>query len=154
MIRRASPDGTPPSRAPGRARPNRAAPPRRMALVQPEDDSQRAVDGAQLGRVQPARVLAEPGLRDYIARAVEAQSSIRSRLAPSAGESNPRQLAVLSDAARDPLRGFTAREIALRFAVTTQTGRNDLDDLHQRGFLERRQVGHRHVWTASQALSS
>jgi len=94
------------------------------------------------------------GLADYIARTTSEQADIRARLSPASGEFNLRQIAVLGDASQDLARLFTAQEIAHRFAVTQQTGRNDLEDLTRRGFLTKTRQGHHYLWRAADNLSA
>ena len=94
------------------------------------------------------------GLGDYINRTIAEQRDIRQRLDPATGEFNLRQLAVLSDAGKQPQRCFTAQELARRFAITEQTGRNDLDDLARRGLMTRQREGHRYIWQACPDLTT
>ena len=88
------------------------------------------------------------GLKGYISRTISEQHAVRERLDLATGEFNLRQITVLADACQEPRRRFTAGEIARRFGVTVQTGRNDLDDLVTRGWMTRRRVGRRHLWEA------
>jgi len=94
------------------------------------------------------------GLRDYIARTLAEQQDIRARLDPAMGEFNLRQLAVLSDANQEPSRRFTAAELAHRFSVTTQTARNDLDDLVGRRLMIRGKQGRQFAWHGSPDLAT
>jgi Fic family protein len=60
---------------------------------------------------------------------------------------NRRQLALLSDALREPGRVYTFGGHAQIHRVTHETARADLGDLAERGLLERRQTGRRYRFT-------
>jgi len=65
------------------------------------------------------------------------------QLLKSSGTFNHRQLAVLSDALRDPGRASTYGSHATSHAVTHETARTDLSRLVREGLLEQRRVGGR-----------
>ena len=65
------------------------------------------------------------------------------RLLTGSSAFNHRQLAVLSDALRDPGRAYTYGSHATSHRVTHETARTDLSRLVDEGLLERRRVGGR-----------
>lgn len=65
---------------------------------------------------------------------------------------NHRQLALLSDALRNPDRTYTFQLHAGKHGVTHETARNDLLELHRRGLLERRKVGRKYVFATNEKL--
>lgn len=69
------------------------------------------------------------------------------RLLDGEGGLNHRQLALLSDALREPGRVYTYGGHASVHRVTHETARADLSLLVERGLLERRQVGRRYRFT-------
>jgi Fic family protein len=60
---------------------------------------------------------------------------------------NRRQLALIGDALREPGRTYTITGHAQVHRVTHETARADLGTLADRGFLERRQIGRRYLFT-------
>ncbi len=71
----------------------------------------------------------------------EVESVIRGR-----DDFNHRQLALLSDAIRNPQARYTFRSHSMSHKVTHQSARTDLLSLMDRGFLRRRRVGRQHVF--------
>ncbi|MGH2700336.1 MAG: Fic family protein [Actinomycetota bacterium] len=72
----------------------------------------------------------------------EIESVIRER-----DEFNYRQLALLSDAVRNPHGRYTFDSHAMSHNVTHQSARTDLLSLMERGLLRRRRFGRQHVFT-------
>lgn len=66
---------------------------------------------------------------------------------------NHRQLALLSDAVRNPDRGYTFSGHARAHGVTHETARTDLTDLNDQGLLERSRVSRRLVFTPAAGLA-
>lgn len=92
----------------------------------------------QLGVVR--RAIEE--LRDYLERKTAEIRDVE-QLLKGSGAFNHRQLAVLSDAIRDPGRAYTYGSHATSHDVTHETARTDLSRLVDEGLLERRRVGGR-----------
>jgi Fic family protein len=92
----------------------------------------------QLGVVQ--RAIEE--LHEYLERKTAEVRDVELLLKGS-GAFNHRQLAVLSDALRDPGRAYTYGSHATSHNVTHETARTDLSRLVDEGLLERRRVGGR-----------
>ena len=88
------------------------------------------------------------GLNDYLDRVTQDRRAVHDRLR-LADQLNPRQVAVIADALDDPRHQFTAHELAARFSVTEQTGRDDLADMERRGLMVRSRIGHHYAWTAT-----
>ena len=65
---------------------------------------------------------------------------------------NHRQIALLTHALRHPEAEYTARSHSTSHRVTEQSGRTDLLDLEGRGFLERRKIGKRFVFSPASNL--
>ncbi len=69
------------------------------------------------------------------------------KLARASAEFNHRQLAVLSDAIRNPGRSYTLQSHAASHDVTHETARTDLMRLYERGLMQRRRIQRRSVFT-------
>jgi Fic family protein len=74
------------------------------------------------------------------------------QLMKGTSEFNHRQLALLGHALRTPDHGYTFQSHAVSHGVTHETARNDLLPLVERGLLERRRSGRRHVFTPAAGL--
>jgi Fic family protein len=66
---------------------------------------------------------------------------------------NHRQLALLSDAIRRSDRIYTFKNHAASHGVTHETARNDLQQLYERGLLDRHQTGQRYTFTPAADLT-
>jgi len=97
------------------------------------------------------RAVAE--LDAYITRKTSELNTARRRLDPAAGEFNLRQIAVLSAALKERERTWTAQGVSRQFAVTVATAHADLNDLVERGWMQRRREGRRHLWSATDKLA-
>jgi Fic family protein len=84
-------------------------------------------------------------LHAYLRRKTEEVSEVEQLIRRSA-DFNHRQLALLSDAIRNPEQTYTFRSHSISHNVTHETGRKDLLQLHEQGLLDRRLVGKRHVF--------
>lgn len=86
-------------------------------------------------------------LHSYLQRKMrevrEVETSMR-----DAGDLNPRQLALLSDAIRHAGHLYTYRSHAHSHGVTGETARTDLADLAARGLLVRSKAGRQHTYRA------
>lgn len=91
-------------------------------------------------------------LHDYLRRKVDEVRQVE-RLTRQSDEFNYRQLALLGDAVRSSDHRYTFAPHARSHNVSQQSARNDLVDLFQRGFLHRRRIGRRSVFTAVEDLS-
>jgi Fic family protein len=87
-------------------------------------------------------------LHVYLARKAGEVRDLERRLEGHA-DFNHRQLAVLSDAIRNPTSVYTYQSHASENRVTHETARNDLHALWDRGLLQRRKVGRRHAFVAA-----
>lgn len=85
-------------------------------------------------------------LRVYLQRKVQEVRDVE-RLVRDDGGLNHRQLALLSDALRDPERTYTYRSHAASHAVTEETARADLSELATRGLLDRGKSGRQHTFS-------
>ncbi len=81
----------------------------------------------------------------YLARKTSELRTTRQFLAGVA-DLNPRQIALLERAFRDPNSEFTASSHATSHHVSSEAARQDLLDLERRGWLVRRKTGRRHTW--------
>jgi Fic family protein len=88
----------------------------------------------------------------YLERKVAELQATRSLLASTPGHFNHRQIVLLESATNDPTSEFTVRSHYKTHGVTPQTARNDLTDLHSRGFLIRNQIGKEFVFTPTPDL--
>ena len=86
-------------------------------------------------------------LSSYLERKVSELQATRSLLASAPGHFNHREIVLLESATNDPMSEFTVRSHAKTHNVTAQTARNDLTDLHDRGFLFKSQIGKEFVFT-------
>jgi len=91
-------------------------------------------------------------LYSYLGRKVKKIRDVE-RLIKGSPQFNHRQLALLSNAIRDPDDTYTFRGHALSHGVTHETARNDLLPLLDKGLLERRRYGRTHVFTAAPRLA-
>jgi Fic family protein len=92
-------------------------------------------------------------LHAYLNRKVSEIREVE-RLIEGSDGLNHRQLALLGDAIRRPDRLYTYQAHAASHRVTHETARNDLIQLYERGLLQRRKAGRRHVFSAVPDLSS
>lgn len=92
-------------------------------------------------------------LHTYLQRKVSEIREIESLMRGSA-DFNHRQLALVSDAVRNPSRAFTFLSHANSHHVTHETARHDLLQLERRGLLERRRVRKKYVFTPASNLSA
>lgn len=90
-------------------------------------------------------------LHSYLRKKIAEVRSVE-RLIKGSAEFNHRQLALLSDAVRDPAHTYSMQSHATSHNVTHETARTDLGDLVERGLLERRRMGRRYHFTAVQDL--
>lgn len=86
-------------------------------------------------------------LHVYLRRKVREIQDLE-RLIKNADELNHRQLALLSDAVRHPNSRYTYRSHAASHRVAEETARSDLIHLLDKGLLQRRKAGHKHVYSA------
>ncbi len=87
------------------------------------------------------------GLQAYLERKVEEVQDVE-QLTRDAADLNHRQLALLADAIRHPSSAYTYRSHAASHRVAAETARSDLTQLLAKGLLRRRNVGHKHVYSA------
>jgi Fic family protein len=102
----------------------------------------------QLGVVK--RAIGE--LDDYLRRKVAEVREVEGRL-ESSDSFNHRQLALLSDALRNPEQVYTFTAHARSHGVTHETARNDISALHDRGLLARRRAGRQYVFSPASSLA-
>ncbi len=86
-------------------------------------------------------------LHVYLRRKVREVRDVE-KLIKDTGELNHRQLALLSNAIRNPSGSYTYRSHAASHRVAEETARSDLLHLLDRGLLQRRKSGHKHVFSA------
>jgi Fic family protein len=86
-------------------------------------------------------------LHDYLRKKMDEVRSIE-RLIQGSADFNHRQLALLSNAVRDPSQRYTMQSHAASHNVTHETARSDLGDLTGRGLLQQRRDGRRYVFIA------
>lgn len=84
-------------------------------------------------------------LRAYLRRKMAEVQRFESELRRS-DHFNHRQLALLQNAVRHPDQRYTFASHGMSHKVSFGTARNDLLDLFQKGFLERRRIGRRFVF--------
>ena len=96
------------------------------------------------------RAVAE--LHGYLNRKVEEIRDVETLLKAGAQDFNHRQLALLGHALRTTGHRYSFREHAASHGVTPETARNDLLPLVEKGLLERRRDGRRHVFAAHPRL--
>jgi Fic family protein len=92
-------------------------------------------------------------LHEYLRRKIAEIRSVETLLRDADGF-NYRQLALLSDALRDPDRTYTYSGHAASHSVTHETARSDLSALADQELLIRHQVGRRYFFTAPQDLAN
>lgn len=90
-------------------------------------------------------------LHAYLRRKVKEIRDVE-RLIKGSPDFNHRQLALLSNAVRNPDVSYTFRSHAMSHSVTDETARTDLLSLVRKGLLERRRSGHKHVFTPTAKL--
>ena len=90
-------------------------------------------------------------LQKYLRRKVREVRKVEN-LVRDAASFNHRQLALLSDAARNPLHHYTYQSHAASHAITHETARNDLQELFKSGLLTRERVSRRHVFRPASDL--
>lgn len=86
-------------------------------------------------------------LHVYLRRKVKEVQDVE-KLIKDADELNHRQLALLSDAIRHPNSTYTYRSHAASHRVVEETSRSDLIHLYEKGLLQRKKTGHKHVYSA------
>ena len=91
-------------------------------------------------------------LHDYLQKKMAEVRSVE-KLIKGSAEFNHRQLALLSNAVRDPSQLYTMQSHSVSHNVTVETARTDLGDLTTRGLLERRRDGRKHVFVAAPDLA-
>lgn len=91
-------------------------------------------------------------LHDYLRRKTAEIRDVE-RLVHRSGTFNHRQLAILSDALRNPAHGYTINSHATSHGVTHETARTDLRDLVDRGLMERRRAGRQYEFVPVGALA-
>lgn len=84
--------------------------------------------------------------RAYLQRKMQEVHEVE-HLIKGQGDFNYRQLALLSDAIRNPHARYTFRTHSMSHSVTHQSARTDLLSLMRAGLLTRRRVGRQHVFT-------
>lgn len=102
----------------------------------------------QLGVIE--RALTQ--LHSYLERKVREIRDVE-RLMRGSAQLNHRQLALLTDAMRDPSASYTLRSHATSHRVTTETARTDLLQLYEKELLERRRDGRHHVFSPAPGLA-
>lgn len=103
----------------------------------------------QLNVIQ--RAIAE--LHEYLDRKVKEIRDVENLMKHGSTELNHRQIALLGHAIRNPGHAYTFQSHATSHNVTHETARNDLLPLVDKGLLERRRAGRRHIFTASEGLA-
>jgi Fic family protein len=91
-------------------------------------------------------------LHAYLRRKIKEVREVE-RLIRGSDDFNHRQLAVLSDAIRNPERTYTFQIHAATHNVTHETARTDLSQLMAKGLLTRRKQGHRYLFNPAADLS-
>lgn len=84
-------------------------------------------------------------LHTYLQRKMQEVREVETVLRGS-DDFNYRQLALLSNALRQPSHSYTFRSHSISHKVTHQTARTDLLDLRKKGLLEMRKVGRQYVF--------
>lgn len=97
------------------------------------------------------RAVAE--LHEYLDRKVREIRDVERLMKSGAAEFNHRQLALLGHAIRNPGQIYTFQSHSASHTVTHETARNDLLPLLDKGLLQRRRVGRRHLFTAHPRLA-
>lgn len=92
-------------------------------------------------------------LHAYLQRKVQEVRSVERLLEAGSTDFNHRQLALLSHALRAGAEAYTFASHAASHGVTHETARNDLLPLVERGLLQRRRVGRKHVFTPHAQLA-
>lgn len=97
------------------------------------------------------RAVAE--LHEYLDRKVREIRDVEQLMKAGSDEFNHRQVALLAHATRNPSQTYTFQSHAASHAVTHETARNDLLPLLEKGLLERRRVGRKHLFSAHPRLA-
>jgi Fic family protein len=92
-------------------------------------------------------------LHTYLRRKITEIQTVE-RLLKGSTDFNHRQLALLSDALRNHDRVYSYLGHSKSHQITHETARNDLSDLFEKGLLERRAAGRRHLFSAPPDLSA
>jgi Fic family protein len=92
-------------------------------------------------------------LHSYLRRKVNEIREVE-RLIKGSGEFNHRQLALLSNAVRNPEQSYTFHSHSTSHGVTHETARTDLQDLAERGLLEQHRGGRRYVFVPAPDLAA
>lgn len=90
-------------------------------------------------------------LHGYLRKKISEVQAVE-RLIRGSTHFNHRQLALLSDAVRNPTNHYTFQSHAASHNVTHETARTDLIQLADRDLLKRQRLGRRHVFTAQDEL--
>lgn len=98
-------------------------------------------------------VKAITALHQYLARKAAEVQALQARMSAVDGL-NHRQAAVLDHAVRNPGFTYTAKSHAASHRVTTQTARQDLAGLEQRGYLTHVTRGRTQLWSSVDDLGS
>ncbi len=104
----------------------------------------------QLGVIQ--RAIAD--LHTYLADKAAEVRDVQSRLQGLPGEFNYRQIALIDHATRNPTAVYTVASHGSSHRVSSETARQDLHALEERGLLERFKVSKRYLWRPVSHLSS
>jgi Fic family protein len=91
-------------------------------------------------------------LHEHLRKKMDEVRSIE-RLVKGSANFNHRQLALLSNAVRDPSQRYTMQSHSASHNVTQETARSDLGHLTGLGLLEQRRDGRKHVFTAASDLT-
>jgi Fic family protein len=90
-------------------------------------------------------------LHEYLRSKISEVQAVE-RLIRGSAHFNHRQLALLSDAVRNPANHYTLQSHAASHNTTHETARTDLSQLMDRDLLKRERVGRRHVFSAQDGL--
>lgn len=91
-------------------------------------------------------------LHAYLGRKIKELRKVEQALR-GAEEFNHRQLALLTDAARNPDHRYTYRSHARTHNVTPETARTDLSELWRRRLIQRRKAGRQHLYFPASDLA-
>jgi Fic family protein len=92
-------------------------------------------------------------LDSYLARKVQELRHTKLLLSATPGEYNHRQLALLELALKDSSSYFTVKSHGASHKVSSETARQDLNNLTERGLLECRKEGKKFVWRPTHRLA-
>jgi Fic family protein len=93
-------------------------------------------------------------LREYLMKKADELREVQRSMKALPGEYNHRQLALLQHAIRTPDAVFTAESHARSHNVSTETARQDLMALEEKGLVYRFKIGKRFAWTPLSDLST